>query len=425
MPLQPQCAPVLAPPDSASSVPLDVPPEWRHGLLRCLLAALFALFFQAYMVAPLIPYIAEQFQVSRQAAGMMVPAYLLPYGVGSITYGVLADRFGRRGILFFCLTLFAVCCGLTATAHSVNALILWRIATAAGGGGIALIALTLTGDLFPEDERGHALGWLFGAIAGGSACGSTLGGLLTPLIGWRGLFVGVSLLSLLPLVALAPYWSRLDAAPGRVRGSAPCEILRGYAALVSTARARYTFLYIFLNGVFHSGTFTWLGVYLSDRFHLGEAGIGLALLGYGVPGFLLGPVLGKLVDRRGRGKVLPWGLALATLAGATLMLAVPMWAAVVAITALSLGFDMSHPLLVGIVTTLAPARRGQAMGLNGFILFLGFGLGSLIFGWALQQWGFPVAMGGFGAVQAALSIASIHLFRAEVPPRLKASPARV
>lgn len=355
----------------------------------------------------------------------MVPAYLLPYGVGSITYGVLADRFGRRGILFFCLTLFAVCCGLTATAQSVSALILWRIAAAAGGGGIALIALTLTGDFFPEDERGHALGWLFGAIAGGSACGSTLGGLLTPLVGWRGLFVGVSLLSLLPLVALAPYWSRLGAAPGRVHRSAPSEILRGYVALVSTARARYTFLYIFLNGVFHSGTFTWLGVYLSDRFHLGEAGIGLALLGYGVPGFLFGPVLGKLVDRRGRGKVLPWGLALATLAGATLIFAVPLWAAVLAITVLSLGFDMSHPLLVGIVTTLAPGRRGQAMGLNGLILFLGFGLGSLIFGWALQQWGFPVTMGVFGAVQAALSIASIHLFRAEVPPRLKASPARV
>lgn len=400
------------------------PPEWRHGLLKCLLAALFALFFQAYMVAPLIPFIAEQFHVSRQTVGMMVPAYLLPYGVGSITYGLLADRLGRRGILFFCLTLFAVCCGLTATAHSVNDLILWRVATAVGGGGIALIALTLSGDLFPEHERGHALGWLFGAIAGGSACGSTLGGLLTPLIGWRGLFIGVSLLSVLPVIALLPYWRRL-ASPSKPAAHASLkEVAHGYVALVSTARARNTFLFIFLNGLFHSGSFTWLGAYLTDRYHLSEAGIGLALLGYGIPGFLFGPVLGKLVDRRGRGAILPWGFGLAAIAGSALILPIPLWITIAAITALSLGFDMSHPLLVGVVTTLAPERRGQALGLNGFILFLGFGLGSLVFGQAMATWKFTGAMTAFGAMQAVLALLAIRLFRGErptIPPSPQAS----
>jgi predicted MFS family arabinose efflux permease len=392
----------------------SAPPEWRHGLLRCLLAALFALFFQAYMVAPLIPFIAEQFGVSRQAIALMVPAYLLPYGIGSVTYGVLADRFGRRGILFFCLAVFAVCCGLTATAQSVTALILWRVATAVGSGGIALIALTLAGDLFPEQERGHALGWLFGAIAGGSACGSTLGGLLTPLIGWRGLFAGVALLSVLPLFALAPYWPRL-ATRRPARRESLAQVAHGYRLLVSTSRARNTFSYIFVNGLFHSGTFTWLGAYLADRFHLGEAGIGLALLGYGVPGFLFGPLLGKLVDRRGRGAILPWGLAAAALAVGALALPIPLWVAVGAITLLSLGFDMTHPLLVGIVTTLVPERRGQAIGLNGVILFAGFGLGSLLFGQILQTRGFFATLLLFGGVQAGLALGSLHVFRGERP----------
>ena len=60
--------------------------EWREGLLRCLLIAIFLLFFQAYMVAPLIPYLAEQFGVTREAVGRMVPAYLLPYALGAIVY---------------------------------------------------------------------------------------------------------------------------------------------------------------------------------------------------------------------------------------------------------------------------------------------------------------------------------------------------
>jgi len=56
--------------------------------------------------------------------------------------------------------------------------------------------------------------------------------------------------------------------------------------------------------------FTWLGLYLQHRFGLGEVGIGLALLGYGVPGFLLGPLIGRrLADRRGRARLIPPGVA--------------------------------------------------------------------------------------------------------------------
>ncbi|MBV9469043.1 MAG: MFS transporter, partial [Abitibacteriaceae bacterium] len=157
---------------------------WRFGLLRCLLASAFLLFFQSYMIAPLIPYLAAKFAVSRETVGLMVPAYLLPYALGTFAYGLLADRFGRRGILFVCLMAFAVCCALTATAHSAHDMLVWRILTGFAGSGIAVTALTLIGDTFAFAERGRALGWLFGAIAGGQAFGTTLGGLLTPIIGW-------------------------------------------------------------------------------------------------------------------------------------------------------------------------------------------------------------------------------------------------
>jgi hypothetical protein len=55
--------------------------------------------------------------------------------------------------------------------------------------------------------------------------------------------------------------------------------------------------------------------------------------------------------------------------------------AAVLVTVLSLGYDLTQPLLGGIVTALPalPANRGQALGFNVFTLFVGFGLGSLIF----------------------------------------------
>ncbi len=167
-----------------------------------------------------------------------------------------------------------------------------------------------------------------------------------------------------------------------------------------------------LNAVFHSGVFTWLGLYFSNRYGWGEVGIGLALLGYGVPGFLLGPVIGRAADRSGRRWLIPAGLAIAAVSAALLMLGLPLLAASFAVTLLSLGYDMTQPLLAGIVTALGGKRGGQAMGLNVFALFTGFGLGSFLFGEALRL-GFPLALGIFAIVQLAAGLAAVPLFGSE------------
>jgi predicted MFS family arabinose efflux permease len=78
---------------------------------------------------------------------------------------------------------------------------------------------------------------------------------------------------------------------------------------------------------------------------------------------------------------------------------------------------MTQPLLAGIVTSFGGERPGQAMGLNVFCLFLGFGLGSFIFGEALPL-GFSVALGAFSAVQLLAGLAAIWLFGEETPKRI-------
>jgi predicted MFS family arabinose efflux permease len=167
-----------------------------------------------------------------------------------------------------------------------------------------------------------------------------------------------------------------------------------------------------MNAAFHSGVFTWLGLYFSRRYGLGEIGIGIALLGYGVPGFVLGPFIGRVADRWGRRWLVPAGLGLAALSALLLTPAWPLAVAVVAVTFLSLGYDMTQPPLEGIVTTLDPPRAGQAMGLNVFALFIGFGLGSLLFGSALQL-GFTKALLIFAGAQAVAWLAAVALFRSE------------
>lgn len=71
----------------------------RNRLLWVLAAVTFLIFFQAFMVAPIIPKLARVFDVSVGTIGLMVPAYLIPYGVTTLIYGLLSDRLGRRPIL--------------------------------------------------------------------------------------------------------------------------------------------------------------------------------------------------------------------------------------------------------------------------------------------------------------------------------------
>lgn len=164
--------------------------------------------------------------------------------------------------------------------------------------------------------------------------------------------------------------------------------------------------------MFHSGVYSWLGLYFFQRYHLGDEGIGLALLGYGVPGMLFGPLFGHLADRVGRKRIIPFGMLIGALAGAAFIPWAPLLWPVAITTVLSLGYDMSHPLLAGISTSLNPSRRGLAMGLNSFSLFSGYGLGALAFE-PLLKYGFGTTLAVFAAFLLCLAMLAIPLFGAE------------
>jgi len=407
-------APRDAAPGDRDAAPGDAP----RGLLALLTAAAFLVFAQVFMIAPIVPRLGEVFGAGPSVVGLAVPAFLVPYGVMTLVWGPLSDRVGRRPVILGSLVALIALTAATALVDSVGGFIGLRVATAVGASGVVPISLALIGNLFPYQRRGHALGWLFGGMAGGIAVGAAGGALAEPLVGWPGLFLIVAASGLV-LLLVAIGTGTLPAIPRPGAPPPARTVAAGYRALLQTGRGRRTYSYVLINAVLQSGVYTWLGVYLVERFGLGELGIGLALLGYGIPGFLLGPVIGRLVDRYGRTRIIPAGLAVG--AGCALLLAapLPLVAVQAAIVALSLGYDMTQPPLGGIVTDL-PGDRGQAMGLNVFTLFTGMGLGALAFQ-ALLFAGFPVALRAFGLGALLAAVLAAPLFRHERPTRVESA----
>ena len=66
-------------------------PVEREALLRRLAGVTFVIFFQAYMVAPIVPALSHIFAAPQTAVAHIVPAYLIPYGVATLIYGLLAS----------------------------------------------------------------------------------------------------------------------------------------------------------------------------------------------------------------------------------------------------------------------------------------------------------------------------------------------
>ncbi|HEX7387418.1 MAG TPA: MFS transporter [Castellaniella sp.] len=391
-------------------------------MLPTLCSAAFLVFAQTFMVAPLIPRLSTLLGASTDAVGLAIPAYVIPQALSILFVGPFSDRMGRKIVILGSLSLFCALTLATATATDVTSFIRWRLATGVVAAGIVPISLTLIGDVIPYQDRGRAVGWLFGAIAGGTAAGAAAGALLEPLLGWQGLFLCVGALCLLVLLTAIS----ASVIPHSARHNAPAPwsaTLKGYRALLTQLRALRTYGYVLLNAILQSGVFTWLGVYLHARFGLDEAHIGLALLGYGIPGLIFGPLIGKLADRCGRARIIPLGVALTGLCTLSLIPSLPLVLVQVAIIFLSLGFDLTQPLLAGIATSLKGAAKGQAVALMAFSLFSGFGLGSLLFQAALKL-GFASALSTFGVIALIAAIVAWSLFRSEVPvPGLSPVPS--
>src|ERR1700742_4303589 len=118
----------------------------------------------------------------------LMTANILPLAALMVFGGRLGDLFGMRRVFLVGAVVFAV----ATTAMGASQDIAWAIvARAVQGAGAALMmptALAIVSAVYPDEEKGAALGILAGASAFFAALGPVLGGALTA-IDWRLVFL--------------------------------------------------------------------------------------------------------------------------------------------------------------------------------------------------------------------------------------------
>ncbi len=131
---------------------------------------------------------------------------VLSYGLVTtcvlLSFGRLADMFGRVKLYNMGLVVFTISSLFCSFAQSGTELILFRIFQAFGAAFLFSNSAAILTDAFDAKERGRALGLNQISIVIGSVLGLLLGGILTETLGWRSIFwVNV------PIGTFAAIWS--------------------------------------------------------------------------------------------------------------------------------------------------------------------------------------------------------------------------
>lgn len=129
--------------------------------------------------------IAGEFGVTLQSAQWVVTAYLLVISVCLPLMGRLGDLAGRTRIHnagYFIFMLGALACVFS---PSLGWLIPFRILQGLGASMYQATNMALIVSIFPENQRGRALGLMSTFVAAGSMVGPSLGGVLIQWFSWR------------------------------------------------------------------------------------------------------------------------------------------------------------------------------------------------------------------------------------------------
>jgi MFS family permease len=120
--------------------------------------------------------------------GLIFSIFLIGWAIGGVTFGIVADRFGRTKTLIATILIYAVFTGLAALSQEWWHLAIYRFLTALGIGGEWAAGAALVAEVWPEDKRAKAAGLLQSAWAFGFFL-AALFNLLLRGYGWRALFV--------------------------------------------------------------------------------------------------------------------------------------------------------------------------------------------------------------------------------------------
>ena len=344
-------------------------PGTRHlTVIAALLSMIGPFSIDAYL--PSFPDIEIEFGVSRAILSQSLAVYLLAFGISTLFWGPVADRFGRRLVIMISMALYTLGSIGCALADSAETFLLLRImqGLAASGGFIAGRAMIR--DAHDAEGAHRAMSQVMLLFALAPAVAPILGSWLHDQFGWRSIFWFLSIFG--SMLVLLGFFIKETLVDEHRRSIHPATVVRVYIGAIR--HKRFPALILSLSLAF-AGLFLYIAgapTVIYDFLGLDSHGFGWLFIPM-VIGLMLGAFISShLAHRWPAQRTISTGLVVMVMATALNITVVNWFTASIffvigPLVIYVIGLALMMPAITVLALDCLPTHRGTAASMQGFL----------------------------------------------------------
>ena len=248
-----------------------------------------------FVIAGILPYIANSFAVTLQAVGYLVTVFAIIYAIFGPILAMRMALWHKPKLLIASLGVFIAGEVISAFAINFYMLIVARVISAVGASLFTPVAFALAVTLAPEEKKGKALAIVSGGLILSMAIAVPIGTWISILLGWRVAYLFIAVIGIIADAGLALF---LD---GPSENNVPQVVRLPYSSLFRPSFVVAVLSYTFW-GMAIFTIFPFLSLILSGITQVQPVDVGYALMLFGTGSFI-GVILGgHATDRWGHMK---------------------------------------------------------------------------------------------------------------------------
>ena len=237
----------------------------------------------------LIYQLQSSLHFSDEMLSLCLGLSLFATGLGGIIFGALGDRYGRKKVLQWTIIIYSIGTLLCSFSWNFYSLLLFRFITGLGVGGEWATGQIYISETFPDKLRAKFGAFMQSGAPVGVMLASLVGGLVSPVIGWRMTFL-VSIIPALMVIFIRRYLKESDVWLQNKDKYVNKSIIKEFKQLVSK-EYRKIFLISLVLCIFSMSaywfTYSWLPTYLAK-----ERGLAVVTTTFGIILIQCGDFLG-------------------------------------------------------------------------------------------------------------------------------------
>jgi len=340
-----------------------------------------------YAAAPVLVDLTNEFGLTPGNAALTVISYMVPFGLFTLLFGPLGDRYGKANILKGAA--FLTGCFSLAGAYmpSFGLVCSMRIMNGIFAAGVMPVSMALIGETAGNDKLTlqSSLSKVMGMMFLGGAVGPAIGGWLSQIGSWRLVY---GFYGILELVLATVIFIKI---PNQTVQSKKLQLVSAYRQAIGVQGIFKTVPILFLVGMAVLGFFPYTGKYIESVSSLPLSSIGLILTLFGIGAFVGGRVAPNINNRLG-GFYFPFAGILGASALGLITNSSQLILIAIGLAGYGFSFMMLQPMLVARAQQAFPGGRGTVMSLASFNMALGGGVGTYINGILFQAKGFEFVL---------------------------------